>query len=139
MTPILQKILIIKVKNYKVKITNGMPRMISFFYITPRPKLINLKNVTFVKIIKMKLCKKLLLKITSTPMEKSLRKKQSIKQSGAGLKEKDQLEWKKDTSLTLRVKNISVKKIHSLVVLIQIKFLLSLIIKPSLKKFALKF
>ena len=89
MTPILQKILIIKVKNYKVKIINGMQRMISFFYITPRPKLINLKNVTFVKIIKMKLCKKLLLKITSTPMEKSLRKKQNIRPFGDGLRPKD--------------------------------------------------
>ena len=89
MTRIFQKNPIIKVKNCKVKITNGMQRMISFFYITSVPKLINLKNVTFVKIIKMKLLKKLSPKIMSTQMEKFLRKKQNIKRFGDGLKLKD--------------------------------------------------
>jgi alcohol dehydrogenase YqhD (iron-dependent ADH family) len=87
-----QKILNIKVKNCKVKIGNGLPKMINFFYTTSVPKLISPQSVTFDKIIKMKFLKKLLPIIMLTPREKFIRKKQNIRLFGDGLKPKDLLE-----------------------------------------------
>ena len=89
MIQFITRIQIIKVKNCKKPIGNGSPKKKTSNYMRSKLKHTNKQSVTFLRNIKIRFVIKPLPRIILTLKVKSLRKKQSIKPFGAGLKEKD--------------------------------------------------